>query len=138
MDFYVDYGFASSIYDDCFWKIFYEKGSKGNFHAGALPKTQLVGVGIVDVTGQAAAHIVEEDVAAPLDGSDHVNVAAVAVAGAAGVVVLIIGVHAGAVDGGVLVDQAAVQRCHRHRRLKGGAGGVQALQRAVEHWQEST
>ncbi len=30
MDFYVDYGFASSIYDDWFWKIFYEKGSKGN------------------------------------------------------------------------------------------------------------
>lgn len=30
LDFYVDYGFASSIYDDCFWKIFYEKGSKGN------------------------------------------------------------------------------------------------------------
>lgn len=28
MDFYVDYGFASSIYDDWFWKIFYEKGSK--------------------------------------------------------------------------------------------------------------
>ena len=27
-DFYVDYGFASSIYDDWFWKIFYEKGSK--------------------------------------------------------------------------------------------------------------
>ena len=25
MDFYVDYGFASSIYDDWFWKIFYEK-----------------------------------------------------------------------------------------------------------------
>ena len=30
LDFYVDYGFASSIYDDCFWKIFYEKGSKVN------------------------------------------------------------------------------------------------------------
>ena len=30
LDFYVDYGFASSIYDDWFWKIFYEKGSKGN------------------------------------------------------------------------------------------------------------
>ena len=29
MDFYVDYGFVSSIYDDWFWKIFYEKGSKG-------------------------------------------------------------------------------------------------------------
>ena len=29
LDFYVDYGFAS-IYDDWFWKIFYEKGSKGN------------------------------------------------------------------------------------------------------------
>ena len=28
LDFYVDYGFASSIYDDWFWKIFYEKGSK--------------------------------------------------------------------------------------------------------------
>ena len=30
LDFYVDYGLASSIYDDWFWKIFYEKGSKGN------------------------------------------------------------------------------------------------------------
>ena len=30
LDFYVDYGFASSFYDDWFWKIFYEKGSKGN------------------------------------------------------------------------------------------------------------
>ena len=30
LDFYVDYGFASSIYDDWFWKIFYEKGSKGS------------------------------------------------------------------------------------------------------------
>ena len=30
LDFYVDYGFASSIYDDWFWKKFYEKGSKGN------------------------------------------------------------------------------------------------------------
>ena len=30
LDFYVDYGFASSIYDDWFWKIFYEKGSQGN------------------------------------------------------------------------------------------------------------
>ena len=28
LDFYVDYGFDSSIYDDWFWKIFYEKGSK--------------------------------------------------------------------------------------------------------------
>ena len=28
--FYVDYGFASSIYDDWFWKIFYEKGSRAN------------------------------------------------------------------------------------------------------------
>ena len=27
---YSYYGFASSIYDDWFWKIFYEKGSKGN------------------------------------------------------------------------------------------------------------
>ena len=106
-----------------------------DLHAGALPKTQLVGVGIVDVTGQAAAHIVEEDVAAPLDSGDHINVAAVAVAGAAGVVILIIGVHAGAVDGGVLVDQAAVQRRHRHSRFKGGAGSVQALQRPVEQGQ---
>ena len=30
LDFYVDYGFTSSIYDDWFWKIFYEKCSKGN------------------------------------------------------------------------------------------------------------
>ena len=30
LDFYVDYGFVSSIYADWFWKIFYEKGSKGN------------------------------------------------------------------------------------------------------------
>lgn len=30
LDFYVGYGFASSIYDDWFWKIFYEKGSQGN------------------------------------------------------------------------------------------------------------
>lgn len=30
LDFFVDYGFASSIYDDWFWKIFYEKGSQGN------------------------------------------------------------------------------------------------------------
>ena len=30
LDFYVDYGFASSIYDDWFWKIFYEKGSNRN------------------------------------------------------------------------------------------------------------
>ena len=30
LDFYGDYGFTSSIYDDWFWKIFYEKGSKGN------------------------------------------------------------------------------------------------------------
>ena len=30
LDLYVDYGFASSIYDDWFWKIFYEKGSQGN------------------------------------------------------------------------------------------------------------
>ena len=30
LDLYVDYGFASSIYDDWFWKTFYEKGSKGN------------------------------------------------------------------------------------------------------------
>ena len=28
LDFYVDYGFASSIYDDWFWKIFYEKAPK--------------------------------------------------------------------------------------------------------------
>ena len=58
-----------------------------------------------------------------------------AVAGAAGVVILIIGVHAGAVDGGVLVDQAAVQRRHCHSRFKGGAGRVQALQRPVEQGQ---
>ena len=30
LDLYVDYGFASSIYDDWLWKIFYEKGSQGN------------------------------------------------------------------------------------------------------------
>ena len=30
LDFFVVFGFASSIYDDWFWKIFYEKGSKGN------------------------------------------------------------------------------------------------------------
>ena len=28
MDFYVDYGFASSIYDDWFWKIFMKKAPK--------------------------------------------------------------------------------------------------------------
>ena len=52
--------------------------SRVYLHAGALTKPQLVGVGIVDVTGQTASHIVEEDVAAPLDSGDHINVAAVA------------------------------------------------------------
>ena len=28
LDFYVDYGFASSIYDDWFWKIFMKKAPK--------------------------------------------------------------------------------------------------------------
>ena len=52
-------------------------------------------------------------------------------AGAAGVVIAEIVVDAVAVDGAVAVDLPGQQRRHRHRRLEGGAGGVQALQRPV-------
>ena len=58
-----------------------------------------------------------------------------AVAGTLGAVVVIIGIDTVAVDGGKAVDDAGIQRRHRHRRLEGGAGGVQALQRAVEQGQ---
>ena len=70
-----------------------------------LAKTQLVGIGIVHIAGQAAANIIEEDVAAPLDGRDHIDVAAVAMAGTAGVVILEVVVHAVAVNGRILVDE---------------------------------
>lgn len=30
LDFYVNYGFAYSVYHDWIWKIFYKKGSKTN------------------------------------------------------------------------------------------------------------
>ena len=106
-----------------------------HLHAGALAQTQLIGIGIIDVTGQAAAHVIEEDVAAPLDGCDHIDVAAVAVAGAAGMIVLKIVVHAVAVYGRILIDEAAVQRSHRHGGLEGGARRIQALQCAVEQRQ---
>ena len=104
-------------------------------HTGALSQTQLVGIGIVDVTGKAASHVVEEDVAAPLDCRDHVDISAVSMTGAAGMVVLIVVIYTVAVDGGILIDESAVQRCHRHRGLKGGTGGVQTLQRPVEQGQ---
>ena len=103
-----------------------------DLHAGALAQAQLVGIGVVDITGQAPAHIVEEDVAAPLDGGHDVDVAAVAMAGAFGVVILIIGIDAIAQHRGIPVDQPRIQRRHRHAGLVGGAGGIQALQRAVE------
>ena len=106
-------------------------GGLAHLHPGGGAQAQPVGVVVVDVAGGAAAHIVEKDVAAPLDGGDYVDVAAVAVAGAAGVVIAEIVVHAVAVDGAVAVDDAAEQGRHRHRRLKGGAGGVQPLQRPV-------
>ena len=83
-------------------------GSLIDLHAGAGTKAHFVGVGIVDVTGGAAAHIVEEDVAAPLDGRDDVDVAAVAVAGTLGAVVVIIGIDTVAVDGGKSVDDRCV------------------------------
>ena len=109
--------------------------SLADLHTGALTQAQLIGVGIINITGQAAAHIVEEDVAAPLDGRDHIDVAAVAMAGAAGAVPFIKGVHAVAEHRGVLVDEPGIQRSHGHGRLEGGAGGVQALQRPVEQGQ---
>ena len=58
-----------------------------------------------------------------------------AVAGTLGAVTVIIGIDTVAVDGGKAVDDAGIQRRHRHRRLEGGAGGVQTLQRAVEQGQ---
>ena len=58
-----------------------------------------------------------------------------AVAGALGAVGIIIGIHTVAVDRGKAVDDAGVQRRHRHGGLEGGAGGVQALQGAVEQRQ---
>ena len=91
-------------------------GSLIDLHAGAGTKAHLVGVGVVDVTGGAAAHIVEEDVAAPLDGRDDVDVAAVAVAGTLGAVIVIIGIDTVAVDSGRAIDDAGIQRRHRHRR----------------------
>ena len=90
-----------------------------HLHTGALAKTQLVGIGIVHIAGQAAANIIEEDVAAPLDGRYHIDVAAVAMAGTAGVVILEVVVHAVAVNGRILVDEAAVQCSHRHGGLEG-------------------
>ena len=98
--------------------------SLADLHAGALTQAQLIGVGIINITGQAAAHIIEEDVAAPLDGRNHIDVAAVAMAGAAGAVPFIKGVHAVAEYRGVLVDEPGIQRSHGHGRLEGGAGGV--------------
>ena len=76
----------------------------------ALAQAQLIGISVVDVTGHPAAHIVEEDVAAPFDGRDDVDVARVAVAGALGVVILEVVVHAVAVYRGIPVDDAGVQR----------------------------
>ena len=110
-------------------------GGLAHLHAGALAQAQLVGVGVVDIAGQAAAHIIEEDVAAPLDGGHHVDVAAVAVAGALGVVILEVVVHAVAEHRGILVDEAAVQRGHCHGGLEGGARRIQALQGPVEQRQ---
>ena len=103
-----------------------------HLHARPLAEAQLIGVSVVDVAGHAAAHIVEEDVAAPLDGRDDVDVARVAVAGALGVVILKVVVHAVAVHRGIPIDDAGIQRRNGHGGLIGGAGGVQALQRAVE------
>ena len=110
-------------------------GGLAHLHAGALAQAQLVGVGVVDIAGQAAAHVIEEDVAAPLDGGHHVDVAAVAVAGALGVVILEVVVHAVAEHRGILVDEAAVQRGHCHGGLEGGARRIQALQGPVEQRQ---
>src|SRR5699024_8252029 len=106
-------------------------GGFAHLHPGGGAQAQPVGVVVVDVAGGAAAHVIEKDVAAPLDGGDHVDVAAVAVAGAAGVVVAEIVVHSVAIDGAVAVDDAAEQGRHRHRGLVGGAGGVQPLQGPV-------
>ena len=106
-----------------------------HLHTGALAKTQLVGIGIVHIAGQAAANIIEEDVAAPLDGRYHIDVAAVAMAGTAGVVILEVVVHAVAVNGRILIDEAAVQCSHRHGRLEGRTRRIQALQCAVEQRQ---
>ena len=100
-----------------------------DLHARALAQAQLIGISVVDVTGHPAAHIVEEDVAAPFDGRDDVDVA---VAGALGVVILEVVVHAVAVYRGIPVDDAGVQRGNGHRGLIGRARGVQALQRPVE------
>ena len=60
------------------------------------------------------------------------DVARVAVAGALGVVILEVVVHAVAVYRGIPVDDAGVQRGNGHRGLIGRARGVQALQRPVE------
>ena len=57
------------------------------------------------------------------------------VAGAAGVVILEVVIHAVAVNGRILVDQAAVQCSHCHSRLKGRTRRIQALQRTVEQRQ---
>ena len=108
----------------------YNSGSSAKAAAGAV-----VVISTKDGSVLAASNIVEEDVAAPLDGRDDVDVAAVAVAGTLGAVVVIIGIDTVAVDGGKAVDDAGIQRRHRHRRLEGGAGGVQALQSTVEQGQ---
>ena len=105
--------------------------SLADFHARPLTQTQLVGVCVIDITCQAAADIIEEDVAAPLDGGHDVNVAAVAVTGTLGVIILEVVVHAVAVDRGILVDEAGIKAGDGDRRLVGRAGRIQAQQGAV-------
>ena len=99
-----------------------------DLHAGALAQAQLIGVGIVDITGQAAAHIIEEDIAAPLDCVDHINGAvAMAVLCTFGAVILIVGIDPGTVDRGIAVNEPGIQRGDRHSGFEGGTRSIQAL-----------
>ena len=106
-----------------------------DLHTGLLPQPQFVGIGVIDIAGQAAAYIVEEDVAAPLDGGHHVDVAAVSVAGTLGMVILEVIVYAIAEDRGIPVDEAGVEGGNGHRGLVGRAGRILPQQRTVEEGQ---
>ena len=101
-----------------------------------LPQAEALGIVPQAVDAQLAAHLIEEVVAGVgdglADGLISVGIAVLPVDPAHGAVLGVIGVPALVLDLGVGGDDALLQSGDAGDHLKGGAGGVQALEHPVE------
>ena len=107
-------------------------GGRRHLHTGIGGKTQCLCSGGKPVHPQPAAHVIEKDVAAVFQGGEQVDPSAVADLQAAGLVVGVVEIPAGAVHRVLGGNQPGGKGGCRHCRLEGRPGRIQALDGAVK------